>query len=270
MITTIIVGLIIALLTEETLGWMPHFAKWLIRQNAKRVPTHLIDRCEEEWLAHLDQIPGRVSKLLFSIDSYRASFKISHEHFAPNVSYWVPFFLRIIDFSYAFVFLIMSLPILILVSFLLIIKNSKEPLLTRQLRVGKNNKNFELIKFRTDSSRIGYLIRKFGLNELPQIFNVLKGELSFVGPSPETPERIRRIEQVVPDYSKRHFVRPGLTGWAQIKHPYGSSIKNVKERLFYDLCYVKNLSPLLNLMIILVTFRAVLMRKGSKPSSSDS
>jgi len=260
MITSILVSIIIAILTEETLGWMPHLAKWLVRQNAKHLPSHLTERCEEEWLAHLEQIPGRVSKLLFAIDTYRASYKISHEYLLPSKSYWVTFFIRLFDLSFAFFVLILSLPTFILILLLLKTENPKSPLFTRQTRVGQNNKEFELLKFRVDSSWVGFYLRKYSLNELPQILNILKGDLSLIGPMPKTPQKFKQIEKIIPNYSNRHFVKPGLISWPASK-PCGITKENVTKQHLLDLYYIKNLSPLRNLFIFWRVVKGVLMGK---------
>lgn len=144
-----------------------------------------------------------------------------------------------------------------------------------QKRVGKNGRTFILYKFRTmvenaeeqgprwaqpnDTriTRIGQILRKTHLDELPQFFNILKGDLNFVGPRPERPEFVEKLKQEIPYYDIRHLVRPGFTGWAQINYKYGNSIEDAKEKLQYDLYYIKNRSFFLDLGIILKTIRVV-------------
>ncbi len=158
--------------------------------------------------------------------------------------------------------------------------NGKGPVFYRQKRAGKNGKVFEIIKFRSmvaDAEKegarwaeegdrritfVGNILRKTRIDELPQILNVLRGELSFVGPRPERPEFVKELEEKIPHYSMRHLVKPGLTGWAQINFPYGASVKDAMEKLQYDLYYIKNRSIPLEIVILLKTILVVLSRKG--------
>lgn len=154
--------------------------------------------------------------------------------------------------------------------------------LFRQVRVGLGGKQFTIYKFRSmtvsaehdgvarwakknDSriTRVGKIIRKVRLDELPQIFNVLRGEMSFVGPRPERPEFVNQLEESIPYYRERHRVKPGLTGWAQIRYQYGSSERDAFEKLQYDLYYVKNHGIFLDLLILLTTAEVVLWGKGA-------
>ncbi len=112
-------------------------------------------------------------------------------------------------------------------------------------------------------TRIGALIRKVRLDELPQLFNVIKGDMSFVGPRPERPEFVKALEEQYPYYRERHRMRPGLTGWAQIRYEYGSNAEDAFEKLQYDLYYTKNCSLFMDLVIFLRTVEVVLMGKGA-------
>ena len=164
---------------------------------------------------------------------------------------------------------------------ILIIKCSGPgPIFYTQERIGKNNKIFKIIKFRTmipgaekngvqwaeendkRITSIGKILRKTRLDELPQLWNILKGEMSFVGPRPERPEFIKNLEKQIPHYSLRHLIRPGLTGWSQIIYPYGSSIEDSSKKLSYDLYYLKNRNFVLDLSIILKTIAVMLKFKG--------
>jgi lipopolysaccharide/colanic/teichoic acid biosynthesis glycosyltransferase len=113
-------------------------------------------------------------------------------------------------------------------------------------------------------TRVGRLIRKTRLDELPQLFNVLKGEMSFVGPRPERPVFVARLKDKIPFYSERHRVKPGITGWAQLCYPYGASVEDAKEKLQYDLYYLKNHGILLDLIILLQTVEVVLIGEGAR------
>lgn len=111
---------------------------------------------------------------------------------------------------------------------------------------------------------MGRIIRALRIDELPQLFNVLNGDMSFVGPRPERPEFVKELEREIPYYSYRHLVKPGLTGWAQVNYPYGASVEDAVHKLEYDLYYIKNASFFLDLQIILRTVRVVLFRYGSR------
>lgn len=158
---------------------------------------------------------------------------------------------------------------------------SPGPAVFRQKRLGKGGKVFTLFKFRTmgegaengtgavwckkDDPRvtwIGKWLRKLRLDELPQLFNVLKGDMAFVGPRPERPEFVDELRKKIPFYHHRHFVKPGITGWAQVSFPYGASFADSEEKLRYDLYYVKNMSIFFDLIIILATFRTVIRGAG--------
>ena len=189
---------------------------------------------------------------------------------------------RIIDVALASFLLLLALP-LIAVTALAIALESSGPVLYRQRRVGLRGEAFEVLKFRSmkqdaevegqpvwarrDDDRItkvGQIIRKFRIDELPQLLNVLKGEMSFVGPRPERPEFVAELAQAIPYYDLRHHVKPGITGWAQVSYPYGSSINDSREKLQYDLYYLKNYSLFLDLNILLQTVQVILWGKGAR------
>jgi lipopolysaccharide/colanic/teichoic acid biosynthesis glycosyltransferase len=111
---------------------------------------------------------------------------------------------------------------------------------------------------------VGAILRKLRLDELPQIFNVIRGHMSLVGPRPERPEFVERLSQVIPYYHERHVVKPGITGWAQLSYPYGSSDNDAMEKLQYDLYYIKHKSLIFDLMVLLQTAEVVLWGKGAR------
>ena len=173
-------------------------------------------------------------------------------------------------------------PVLLL-TMLAIKLESRGPVFYRQRRVGLFNAPFDIPKFRsmrTDAeaggeavwameddprvTRVGKLIRKVRIDEIPQAWSVLKGEMSFVGPRPERPQFVESLEQQLPFYAERHMVKPGITGWAQINYPYGASIDDARHKLDYDLYYAKNYSPFLDLVILLQTLRVVLWPEGAR------
>ena len=189
---------------------------------------------------------------------------------------------RILDVLISLVMLLMALPLLMLTAVAIRV-DSKGPILYRQERVGRRGTSFIMYKFRTmrdDAedeggpqwaavrdprvTRIGSHLRRMRIDELPQIINVLKGEMSFVGPRPERPVFVDTLTQKIPFYAERHRARPGITGWAQINHPYGASIEDAREKHAYDLYYLKNFSILFDILIVLSTPKAVLIDKGGR------
>ncbi len=188
---------------------------------------------------------------------------------------------RILDITLA---ILLGIPTIFLIPIiaLLIKLESKGAVFYKQLRVGKNGRVFKIIKFRSmikdaeknksgwtkpdgkDNrvTRIGSVLRKTRLDELPQLWNVLKGEMSFIGPRPERPEFIEDLEKEIPHYAMRHLIKPGLSGWAQIKFPYNAAAEDAMEKLQYDLFYLKNRSLTLDLAIALKTLTAVISKQG--------
>jgi sugar transferase (PEP-CTERM system associated) len=188
---------------------------------------------------------------------------------------------RAMDVVLAGVGMLLALPIA-LVSVMVIKLESPGPVLYRQERVGRGGRTFDVIKFRSmhqdaeadgpvwavqnDArvTRYGALMRKTRIDELPQLWNVLRNDMSFVGPRPERPVFVDRLQEIIPHYSLRHTVKPGLTGWAQIRYPYGGSEEDALRKLEYELYYIKNTNLLMDTMIILQTIKTVLFQKGGR------
>jgi len=190
---------------------------------------------------------------------------------------------RFVDIIASFSLLLFTLPVMLLTAIAICIESGiKAPIFYRQVRVGENNQNFNVLKFRsmrTDAEKqgiqcakenddrittVGRFIRKYRIDELPQIFNVFKGDMSFVGPRPERPNFVGDYEKAIPFYPERHRVKPGITGWAQLCYPYGANEYDAIQKLQYDLYYVKNYSLFLDLTIILHTVEVVLWGKGAR------
>ncbi len=188
---------------------------------------------------------------------------------------------RLFDIAASSLLLLLTLPVIVL--FAILVKlDSRGPAFYRQNRVGLFGQNFDVIKLRsmrTDAevagaqfaqandprvTRIGRFIRKVRIDELPQTWSVLKGEMSFVGPRPERPEFVADLEEKLPFYAERHMVKPGITGWAQINYPYGANLEDSRHKLEYDLYYAKNYTPFLDLIILLQTLRVVLWHEGAR------
>lgn len=189
---------------------------------------------------------------------------------------------RLLDVVGSAVLLLLASPVMLLTTILIFIESGR-PIFYRQERVGLNGGVFNVIKFRsmrqdaekdgtprwagagdTRVTRVGKIIRKMRIDELPQLFCVLKGDMSLVGPRPERPYFVERLTQDIPYYALRHGIKPGLTGWAQVRYHYGASIKDAEQKLQYDLYYVKNHSWLLDLIILFETVGVVLTGKGAQ------
>jgi exopolysaccharide biosynthesis polyprenyl glycosylphosphotransferase len=192
------------------------------------------------------------------------------------------FWQSIYSFAIAVIAAIATAPIMLLVA-VVIKMSSRGPVFFRQRRVGRNGSEFTLYKFRSmyanaeastgavwavrDDPRItpvGRVLRKLRLDELPQFFNVIKGEMSIVGPRPERPEFVETLIQQIPYYRQRHCVKPGITGWAQINHKYGDTIEDTVRKLEFDLYYIKNLAPSLDVYIIFHTLKVMLLSRGAQ------
>jgi exopolysaccharide biosynthesis polyprenyl glycosylphosphotransferase len=189
---------------------------------------------------------------------------------------------RIIDVIVAFVGLVLAAPLALLTAIAIKVE-SRGPIFFRQERVGQNERPFTLIKFRSMAenaeaklgpvwaiendprvTRVGAIIRKLRIDEIPQMFNVLKGVMSFVGPRPERDFFVERLKQTIPYYDLRHSVKPGITGWAQISYRYGDSERDAVEKLQYDLYYIKHMSPVFDLQIIFESLKVILFGSGAR------
>ncbi|NLA21800.1 MAG: sugar transferase, partial [Candidatus Marinimicrobia bacterium] len=225
-------------------------------------------------------------KLLPDFYNLLTGFRTSHiygvslvKFFGSNMKTWEWVLKRLIDIIISLVVLIGFLPIWLIIS--LIIKlDSPGPVFYKQKRIGKNRREFEVIKFRSmvqgaeqetgpkwaekndpRVTRFGKFLRKTGLDEIPQFFNVLVGDMSIVGPRPERDYFVNELERSIQFYSRRLIIKPGITGWAQIKYKYDETIDDVREKLRYDLYYIENMSVILDLKIIIQTLLIGLRRK---------
>jgi sugar transferase (PEP-CTERM system associated) len=213
------------------------------------------------------------------LDDLRPSWLVFSDGF--RVSRMTRWLKRTIDLGFSIVLAVLAFPAMVLAA-LAIWLESGRPVLYCQERVGENGGTFTLCKFRSmrlDAeeagtplwardgdvrvTRVGRLIRKTRLDELPQLWNVVRGDMSFVGPRPERPFFVEELARAIPFYQQRHAVKPGITGWAQVKYRYGSSIEDAMEKLRYDLYYIKHLSISFDLTIVFDTVKVVLFRKGA-------
>jgi sugar transferase (PEP-CTERM system associated) len=223
----------------------------------------------------LEKVTGKID-----VDELHPSWLIFGDGFRLTQHHW--FLRRIISTSLALTLCLATLPFIPFIA-LLIKLTSRGPVLYRQKRVGLRGKVFDCFKFRTmrsdaeadsgptwasdDDPRItgiGKFLRRSRLDEIPQLWNVLRGEMAFVGPRPERPEFVEKLIEQIPYYNLRHAVRPGLTGWAQINYGYGSSVEEAKEKLRFDLYYIRNVAVMLDLLIVFYTLRAVIIGRGAR------
>jgi len=189
---------------------------------------------------------------------------------------------RMLDLCFGIIGLVASAPLMALIA-LAVRLDSKGPALYRQTRVGQGGRLFQVLKFRSMRenaeeengaqwaqeqdprvTRVGRVLRKYRLDEMPQFINVIRAEMSFVGPRPERPVFVEQLREQIPYYDERHSVRPGITGWAQVQHSYGGTVEDSVRKLEYDLFYLKNMSILFDFAIVLQTIRIVLFGRGAR------
>lgn len=186
---------------------------------------------------------------------------------------------RLLDLILSLFLLVIASPVMLVVA-ILIKLDSRGPVIYCQDRYGLNSSIFKVYKFRSmvaDAerdgavwaheqdpriTRVGRFIRKSRIDEIPQLWNVLKGDMSFIGPRPERPEFIEQLEKEIPFYELRHLIKPGITGWAQVMYPYGSSVEDALQKLQYDLYYIKNYSVFLDFIILIKTLRIIIWHEG--------
>lgn len=224
----------------------------------------------EFWERHLRRvdITGLDESWFFGLDRVRV----------PRITILVT---RGMDIMTSLALLLTTLPLMVVVA-VLVRFDSSGPVLYRQERVGRNGQSFTLLKFRSMRpnaeatgptwaqqrdprvTRVGSFMRRTRIDELPQLINILRGEMSFIGPRPERPHFVEQLAAEIPFYRERARVKPGLTGWAQVNYPYGASVEDARAKLSYDLYYVKNRSLLLDILILLSTVRVILFQEGAR------
>jgi sugar transferase (PEP-CTERM system associated) len=228
-----------------------------------------------EWPFFFEKLSGRIAT-----DNLSPSYFIFQEGF--RKSKLLLYTRRFVSLLFAAVLMLLLSP-LMLITALFIKIDSPGPVFYKQKRVGKNNRTFDIIKFRsmrqdaesgnlarwaTENdprvTRVGRVIRSARIDEIPQLVNVLKGDIDLAGPRPERPEFVEKLSKLIPYYGLRHTVRPGLTGWAQVTFMYSGTIEESKEKLQYDLFYIKNMSVKLDLLILFRTVKIVLLGRGAR------
>ncbi|MEO7386427.1 MAG: TIGR03013 family XrtA/PEP-CTERM system glycosyltransferase [Gammaproteobacteria bacterium] len=255
---------------DDRRGYLP--LEFLLHQKQRGVPvSDVMDFLERE-TERLD------------LDILRPSWLLYEKSSQTDIPYrWLK---RLFDLVFSSVLLLLTSPALVLTTLAILIEEGhKAPVFYRQRRVGRHGRVFDLMKFRSMGvdaeegsgprfastndvrvTRIGRLIRRFRIDELPQLLNVIRGDMSVVGPRPERPEFVDVLSRQVPLYFYRHGVRPGLTGWAQLNFPYGASMDDAREKLTYDLYYIKNTNIVTDLLILLQTLEVVVWGRGTSMS----
>ncbi len=251
-----------------------------LEERRGKLPVEQLLRCRvkgirvDEGCAFTEYLCGKLT-----VESLRPSALIFCDGF--DRCYLIKKIKRCFDVFFALTGLVLLFPILLLIA-VLIKWDTRGPVFYKQERVGEDGTIFNVLKFRSmrvdaeengpvwarknDSrvTRVGRVLRRWRLDEIPQMINVLSGEMSFVGPRPERPFFVEKLQKEIPFFAYRHSVKPGITGWAQIYYPYGASKEDALEKLKFDLYYIKHMSPFLDLLIILETIRIVLGRTGSR------
>ena len=252
-----------------------------LEERRKRFPTKSLLDCRVKGIEVLEGTTFYemlTGKLI--VDKINPSWLIFSEGFQKSGTR--RFFKRSVDLILSLIMLTLLSPVLLVVA-LMIKLDSTGPVFFSQERVGENGNPYLVHKFRSmvaDAektcgpvwaqandprvTRVGKFIRKWRIDEFPQIFNVIKGEMSFVGPRPEREFFVKELEKVIPYYGERFSVKPGITGWAQVSYPYGDSIEDAKEKLNYDLFYIKNMTIFMDLMVIMKTVKTVLFGEGAR------
>ena len=188
---------------------------------------------------------------------------------------------RLAEIAFCIALLVLTLPVMLVAAIAILVEGGG-PILFRQVRVGLHGTTFDVLKFRTMRTnaeangpvwaalddprvtRVGALLRKTRIDELPQLLNVLRGDMSVVGPRPERPHFVELLASEIPGYHDRALIKPGITGWAQVQFRYGSSVDDARRKLEYDLYYLRHRSLLLDLLILVLTVRVVLSLQGAR------
>ncbi len=261
-------------LEESIKKLKPNVVVVALSERRGKLPADIILDCKfrgikvEDLTTFYERLTGKIL-----IENLRPSWLIFSDGFSRN--YFNSLTKRLVDTSLSLIGLAVSFPLMVCVG-LLTKLDSPGPIIFRQERVGEKGRVFTLYKFRTmvaDAekvsgpvwsqtadprvTRLGKILRRTGMDEIPQLFNVLKGDMSFVGPRPERPHFVEQLQQQIPYYAQRLVVKPGITGWAQVRYGYGATLEDAVEKLQYDLYYIKNMSFFLDIIVILSTIHKV-------------
>ena len=250
-----------ALISDEVLAWSPRLARLLIYASTRKLPSDIRERVYEEYLADVEDLPGKFGKLLAALDSFRSVYVINLHRCLPGISPWTPLILRLLDVIFASTMLLCCLPIIAFVMLVIWINNGfKGDVLSRAERIGLQGKLFVRLRFQTTFedqtlTRIGRILRREGLDLLPTLINVLRGDMSMVGPVAVDPVLEQKISAVLHSYMDRHRVKPGLIRLAQSDDVMPRSFAESHVLLDYDLQYADRYSVMLYLKVFFVSFR---------------
>ena len=281
-----------SLINPRVIGVMDDLEELVRRRRPDRIVVALSDLRDKAPLGLLlrlkvrDEIQVEEASRFFE----RLTGKVNTDHlqngrmvFAETASWARPYrrLRRAFDVVSSLIGMALSLPLMILTAVAIRVESPGSVFYTQE-RVGLHGRKFRIFKFRSMQddaeadgpiwacendprvTRVGRIIRRLHIDDTPQFFNILRGEMSLIGPRPERTEFVERLEKRIPYYSERHLVKPGLTGWAQVSYPYGASIEDAREKHQYDLYYIKNQSPLLDAISLLETARVVLFGQSSR------
>lgn len=260
-----IAGIIVAaFVSDEALAWSPRLARFLIHLSTRRLSDDIRERMREEFLADIEHQPGKLGKVVTAIDSFRGVCLINYTRTLPGVPLWVPLLVRIFDVFIATLALIIVFPLL--ASLLMVLwaeSGFKDHLFDRRIKIGWQGQPFTALTIRVTSkggkayTRLGWVVSEAGFDYLPLLINVLRGDMSLVGPPPDTPAVAEKYSKLVPEYTNRYRVRPGITGLAQLYQVRRDSPKEVLARLRCDMHLIRNYSLRQHVRIVLATIKAV-------------
>jgi lipopolysaccharide/colanic/teichoic acid biosynthesis glycosyltransferase len=249
-------------LSNEFAAWTPWLTERLVQRAIRGLPSEYRDRFEEEWRSHINEIPGEVGKLIVVFGLPSAARRISSQLASGPEPVIADVIKRLLDFGVGAALLLFVLPVFIAAALLLWV-DGQGPILCWEERTGLNGRTFPLLKFRSGTAKnersrdeaitrrhltaVEKIVRVLRWDELPQVINVLRGDMSFVGPRPERPEVVAELAKTIPHYDDRHAVRPGITGWAQINL---LNIQSATDALSCDLYYIRNRRTSLDLAIL--------------------
>jgi lipopolysaccharide/colanic/teichoic acid biosynthesis glycosyltransferase len=272
LVSLIVLAVISRLVADDVKAWLPRITRHLIEVAVRRLPEDQRERYVEEWTAFIDDTPGDLSKICRAASLSWAALSIARAAGSTRVTeigtrredgVW-----RLSDLFIGSVALL-SVSAMLMVTMLAMRINGPDPFLAAYPRVGRNGKVFYLLMIRTTSgtaddttvTRIGRFLRKTRLDGIPQLINIMRGEMSFVGPRPESPDVVNELSELIPEYRERSAVRPGLVGWQQISGSCGTSLDDVKRGLQLDQYYIENRGFLFDLRILLMATRSMLLRQ---------
>lgn len=267
-------GIAAAFLAEELFGWVDRLGQWLVCRAARKLPEEQARRYEQEWRQEFSSLP-KFSRLVFAVDLQRAAFVMNHQMTLPHVSIFIAALVRLIDIVGAVLLILVTFPMLALgVIGLKTQRGVRSPVIERLERVGYMGRRFSLLKLMVSDPSVSlrsgerprirglaWLVYLARIDELPTTLNVLRGDMSFVGPRPESPEFARLLAEHFPEYSERQRVRPGITGLAQVRQPYAGTLALARRKLEYDLEFVTSFGVWRYVSIFLETVWIVLVHR---------